>query len=76
MTLEEQIKQTLDNFEDITSENFLKIIVQIQPHFRNNLIIEYLQGKIQKITETENEIQKKELCKSLKPYLDWYLQGL
>ncbi len=76
MSLEDQIKQTLDNFENTTSEKILEILNQIKPQFKSKLISEYLQGKIQKIFETNDEAEKKKLCKALAPYLNWYLQGL
>ncbi len=76
MSLEEQIKRTLDDFENTTSEKILEILNQIKPQFKNELISEYLQGKIQKILEANDEAEKKKLCNALTPYLDWYLQGL
>jgi len=76
MSLEDQIKQTLDNFENTGSEKIIEILNQIMPEFKSELISEYLQGKIQKILETNNEAEKKKLCKALTPYLDWHLQGL
>lgn len=76
MTLEEQINVILNNFDQTTSEQFLEIINQIKPHFKNELITEYLQGKIQKILDVGDEVEKKKQCKALIPYLDWYLQGL
>jgi len=76
MSLEDQIKQALDDFENTTSDKILEILNQIMPQFKSNLISEYLQGKIQKILETNDEAEKKKLCKALMPYLDWYLQGL
>ena len=76
MTLQEQINAVLDNFDKTTSEQFLEIIDQIKPHFKNELIVEYLQGKIQKIQNVGDEVEKKKQCKALMPYLDWYLQGL
>ena len=76
MSLEDQIKQTLDNFENTTSETILEILNQIKPQFKSNMISEYLQGKMQKIFEIKDEAEKKKLCKALMPYLDWYLQGL
>jgi len=76
MSLENQVKLILDNFENTTSENILKVLNQIKPKFKSKLISEYLQGKIQKISEANNEAEKKKLCKTLTPYLDWYLQGL
>lgn len=76
MSLEEQIKHTLDDFENITSDTILEILSQIKPQFKSELISEYLQGKIQKILETNDEAKKKKLCKALIPYMNWYLQGL
>lgn len=76
MSLEDQIKQTLDDFDNVSSEKCLEILDQIKPHFKNQLIPEYLQGKIQKIQDTENEAEKKKQCKALISYFDWYLQGL
>ena len=76
MTLEEQIRQVLKDFENISSENFLEVLNQVKPHFKSNLTSEYLQGKIQKITELSEESEKKKQCKALLPYFDWYLQGL
>ena len=76
MTLEDQIKQINDNFDNTSSDHFLEILEQIKPFFKNSLISEYLQGKIQKIIDTADEIEKHQQCRALMPYLDWYLQGL
>ena len=76
MSLEDQIKQTLDDFENTTSGKILEILNKIMPEFKSKLISEYLQGKIYKILEVNDETERKKLCNALKPYLDWYLQGL
>ena len=76
MSLEEQIQQTLRDFENTSSERIIEILNHIKPEFKNKMISEYLQGKIQKILDAENETEKKKQCKALTPYLDWYLQGL
>ena len=76
MSLEDQIDQTLADFENTTSGIFLEILNQIKPQFKSELISEYLQGKIQKILDANNEPEKKKQCKALTPYLDWYLSGL
>lgn len=76
MSLENEIRQTLDTFDSVPSEKILEIISQIMPHFKSKLISEYLQGKIQKIMDESDEIEKKKQCKALTPYFDWYLQGL
>jgi len=76
MSLEDRIKQTLDDFEKTSSETIFEILNQIKPQFKSELISEYLQGKMQKILEVNDESEKKKQCKALTPYLDWYLQGL
>ena len=76
MSLENQITNILDDFEHASSEQILEILNQIKPQFKNKLISEYLQGKIQKILDSADESEKKKQCKALIPYLDWYLQGL
>jgi len=76
MSLEDQIKQTLNDFENTPSKNILEILNQIKPQFKSELISKYLQGKIQKILDADNEAEKKKLCKALTPYFDWYLSGL
>ena len=76
MSLEDQIKQTLDDFENTTSGKILEILNKIMPEFKSKLISEYLQGKIYKILEVNDETERKKLCNSLEPYLDWYLQRL
>ena len=76
MSLEPQIKEILENFEDISSEKILEILNKIKPQFKSDLTSEYLQGKIQKIMDIAVEDEKKKQCKALTPYLDWYLQGL
>jgi hypothetical protein len=76
MSLETKIRQLVANFETTSSGEFLEVLEEIKPFFRNPLISEYLQGKIQKTLDAKNEMEKKKQCKALMPYLDWYLQGL
>ena len=56
MSLEDRVKQTLNDFEYIPSEKIFEILNQIKPQFKSELISEYLQGKIQQILEVNNEI--------------------
>jgi hypothetical protein len=76
MVLKDEIQKILNDVENSTSEDILKVISQIQPQFRSKLTSEYLQGKIQKIIEITDESEKKKQCCALLPYFDWYLQGL
>ena len=76
MSLEDQIRVILDDFERAKPELIIDVLNQIKPHFKSGLISEYLQGKIQKIQDAGDEQDKKKQCRALLPYLDWYLQGL
>ena len=69
MSLKEQVREILQDFENISSEKFLEILDQIKPHFKNDMIPDYLQGKIQKISDAENEAEKKKQCQGFDPIL-------
>ena len=75
MSLEIKIKNIVDNFDDVSSDEFLEILAQIMLEFKSNLIVEYLNGKVEKILELSSESEKKKQCRLLLPYYDWYLQG-
>jgi len=76
MSLEIQIKTILNDFDSVSSDDFLKILDEIMHEFKSDITINYLTGKIQKIIDLTSELEKKKQCKLLLPYLDWYLQGL
>ena len=76
MSLEIKINHIMNNFDDVSSEEFLEILDQIMLEFKSDLTIEYLKGKVQKILKLSTESEKKKQCKLLLPYYDWYLQGL
>ena len=65
MSLEDQIKIILDDFDKATPETVIGVLDQIKPHFKSILISEYLQGKIQKIHDSEDELKKKKQCNTL-----------
>lgn len=76
MSLETKTRQILNNFDQSSSEEFLNLLNQIQDSFKSQITKDYLKGKMDVISGTTDETEKKKLCKNLKPYLDWYLQGL
>ena len=76
MSLEDQVKEILENFENTPSEKIVQVLNQIQPQFKSELTADYLKGKIQKVIDSDNEDDKKKQCKALTPYLDWYVQGI
>mgnify|MGYP006414914581 FL=1 len=76
MSLEIKVNRILQDFDNVSSDEFLKVINEIMLEFRSTITIDYLKGKIQKITDLTNESEKKKQCKLLLPYFDWYVQGL
>ena len=76
MSLEIKISNILQDFDNVSSDEFLKVINEIMLEFRSDITIEYLKGKTQKISNLSNESEKKKQCKLLLPYFDWYVQGL
>ncbi|MDX1441296.1 MAG: hypothetical protein R3237_02430 [Nitrosopumilaceae archaeon] len=75
MSLKEKVKQANLNFQDLSSDQIIDILKEIQPHFKTKITQEYLSGKFEGIEKATGENEKKKLCNALKPYLDWYLQG-
>ena len=76
MSLEFKIKSILNDFDTVSSDEFLEILDQIMLEFKSDLTTKYLKGKVQKILEISSELEKKKQCRLLLPYYDWYLQGL
>lgn len=76
MSLQDQVKQILNDFDNTSSDKILEILTQIQPHLKSDITRTYLHGKIQAILGINDNAEKKKLCKNLKPYLDWYIQGI
>lgn len=76
MSLEEKTKHANENFEELSSDQLIVILKEIQPHFKSQITQDYLSGKIDGISKASEENEKKKLCSALKPYFDWYLQGL
>jgi hypothetical protein len=75
MSLRDEVKQILNDFDNTSSDKILEILTQIQSHLKSDITQNYLQGKIQTILGINDNAEKKKLCKNLKPYLEWYLQG-
>ncbi len=76
MSLESKAKEILENFETKSSKEIIEILNQIQDQFQSAITKDYLKGKLKSISDIPNEEEKKILCKNLKPYFDWYLQGI
>ncbi|HET9009530.1 MAG TPA: hypothetical protein VFN17_05370 [Nitrosarchaeum sp.] len=76
MSLPDKVRQILNDFDNSSPDEILAILAKIQPALKSDITRNYLQGKIQGILGINDDAEKKKLCKNLKPYLDWYLQGI
>ncbi len=75
MALKEDVQNILNTFDAASSDDIVDVLNRIRDHLQNNLTRDYLDGKIQVIRVTDGETERKNLCKNLVPYLDWYMQG-
>lgn len=75
MLLQDQAKEILNNFDNVSSDKIIEILNQIQPHLKSEITQDYLKGKINGVLGMTDEAEKKKFCKTLRPYLDWYVQG-
>jgi len=75
MSLQDQAKEILNDFDNAPSDKIIEILNQIQPHLKSEITQDYLKGKINGVLGMTDEAEKKKFCKTLRPYLDWYVQG-
>jgi len=70
------IKTISQNFDTISTDEIVKILTIIKGELRTPESQNYLTEKLKEIRKSSTQIQKLQLCKKLKPYVDWYLQGI
>lgn len=75
LSLYNKVEQILNNFDVVSSGDIIEVLIKIQPTLKSAITQNYLQGKIQTILGINDADEKRKLCKNLRPYLDWYLQG-
>lgn len=75
MSLQDEVSKVQENFDSISADRFLDVLDKIRTELKSPVTSKYLQDKIDKVNFESNEAEKKRLCKSLTPYLDWYLKG-
>lgn len=75
MTLQDQTREILNNFDNAPSEKIIEVLTNIQPFLKSEITQDYLDGKIRGILGMNDEAERRKSCKALKPYLDWYIQG-
>ena len=74
MTLVEDAVRTRSGFESVGTDEFLDILYRIRNELRTPITQQYLDGKMAAIRSAE-PAERRQLCKNLLPYLDWYISG-
>jgi len=69
------LHQTIDDFDSTPSEQIIIVLEEIKSNMKIRLTQEYLAGKIEGVKSAGSEEERKNLCKNLRPYLDWEVQG-
>ncbi len=72
--LSERVKKIVEDFDSSNVKDIVDVLEKIMPYFKTNDTKDYLSGKIQGISNADEQ-KKRELCNKLKPYFDWYIQG-
>lgn len=73
MTLEDDARRVAADLQAAPVKDILMVLGGIAPLLTSPLTSEYLQKKIRAVGDDHASRSK---CAALKPYLDWYLQGL
>ena len=75
MALSDDARRILDDFESTPSDKIVAVLEGIKTNMKSEPVREYLAGKIAAVRSAAGEEEKKGLCRGLKPYLDWEIQG-
>ena len=76
VTLENDAKSINNNFEHASTKDIVSVLNRIQPLLKSNHTSSYLQKKIDAVENENDEQERRIKCSTLKPYVDWYLQGI
>ena len=76
MTLEADARDVAADFEGSAVAKIVAVLEGIVPLLRNDLTSAYLQKKIDALGATDGADDLRAKCAALRPYVDWYLQGL
>lgn len=74
MTLTEDAVRIRSRFDSADTAEFLDIISRIRDRLHTQQTREYLGKKLEAARLAEPS-ERREMCRNLLPYLDWYLSG-
>ncbi len=69
-------KRISNDFEHVSTKDIVTVLNHIRPFLKSKHTSLYLQKKIDAIEGENDEQERRIKCAALKPYVDWYLQGI
>ncbi len=76
MSLEDRARSLAADFDNASAQDVLSVLDGVIPLLRSEPVAAYLQKKLDGLRDEADESERRSKCAALRPYVDWYLQGL
>ncbi|MDE0265408.1 MAG: hypothetical protein OXK17_00035 [Thaumarchaeota archaeon] len=76
MSLEDSARSLAADFDNASVRDILSVLEGVIPLLRSESVASYLQKKLDGLRSETDESERRAKCAALRPYVDWYLQGL
>lgn len=76
MSLEDRARSLAADFDNASVPDVLSVLDGVIPLLRSKPVASYLQKKLDGLRDEADESARRAKCAALRPYVDWYLQGL
>ena len=76
MSLEDSARSLAADFDNASVRDVLSVLEGVIPLLRSESVASYLQKKLDGLRSETDESERRAKCAALRPYVDWYLQGL
>lgn len=76
MNLEDSARSLAADFDNAPVRDVLSVLDGVIPLLRSEPVASYLQKKLDVLRAETDESERRAKCSALRPYVDWYLQGL
>ena len=76
MNLEDRARSLAADFDNAPVQDVLSVLEGVIPLLRSESVASYLQKKLDGLRDETDESACRAKCSALRPYVDWYLQGL
>jgi len=76
VSLEDSAHRLAADFDNAPVQDVLSVLDGVIPLLRSEPVASYLQKKLDGLRGETDESARRAKCAALRPYVDWYLQGL